>query len=206
LLILWRSISIQNSMVPRWLMQVLHPPQKFERPPFCNGWRYGVKRYGIEVTFNGMTSLLNFINIYHLVQKLLEEDTQTDGRTDRQTGDLISLTFLFEESRLRNEVYVNHTKFYWHWSSHLGPVMWGRTDTTKLLGAFGSFSVMHLKITKLNCVYRTFQNRNTWKGTENTAISISILCILLWLLASYTDDRSSVLHSIYFRHNIYLYL
>jgi hypothetical protein len=62
---------------------------------------YGIKMYGIEVTFNGMTPLLNFIKIYQLVQKLLGGDTQTDRRTDRQTGDLISLTFLFEESRLK---------------------------------------------------------------------------------------------------------
>jgi hypothetical protein len=27
----------QNLMVPRWLVQVLHPPQKYERPPFWNG-------------------------------------------------------------------------------------------------------------------------------------------------------------------------
>jgi hypothetical protein len=91
-------------MVPGWLVQVLHPPQKFERPPFCNGWRYGIKKYGIEVIFNGMTSLLNYITIYQLVQKLLGWDTQTDRRTDRQTyrqtGDLTSLTFLFKESRL----------------------------------------------------------------------------------------------------------
>jgi hypothetical protein len=75
-------------MVRRWLVQVLHPPQKFERPPFCNGWSYGIKKYDVEVIFNGMTSLLNFIKIYQLVQKLLGGDTQTD----RQDGDLISLT------------------------------------------------------------------------------------------------------------------
>jgi hypothetical protein len=44
-----------------------------------------------------MTSLLNLTKIYQLVQKLLGRDT----RTDRQTGDLISLTFLFKESRLK---------------------------------------------------------------------------------------------------------
>jgi hypothetical protein len=81
-------------MVPRWLVQVLHPPQKFERPPFWNAWRYGINKYGVEVIINGMTSLLNFIIIYQLVQKLL-------GGTHRQTGDLISLTFLFKESRLK---------------------------------------------------------------------------------------------------------
>jgi hypothetical protein len=54
----------------------------------------GLKKYGIEVTFDRMTSLLNFIKIYQLVQKLLVGDTQTDRRTDRQAGDFISLTFL----------------------------------------------------------------------------------------------------------------
>jgi hypothetical protein len=47
-----------------------------------------------------MTSVLNFIKNYQLVQKVLGWDTQTDGRTDRQADDLISLTFLFKESRL----------------------------------------------------------------------------------------------------------
>jgi hypothetical protein len=47
-----------------------------------------------------MTSVLNFIKIYQLVQKLLGGDIQTD----RQTGDLISLTFHFKESRL-----IKHT-------------------------------------------------------------------------------------------------
>jgi hypothetical protein len=42
-----------------------------------------------------MTSLPNFIKIYKLVQKLLEGD--------RLTGDLISLSFLFRESRLIKE-------------------------------------------------------------------------------------------------------
>jgi hypothetical protein len=82
LFILWRSISIQNFMVSRWLVQVLHPPQKFESPPFWNGWSYGIKKHGIEVTFNGVTSLLNFMKIYELVQTLLGG---TDRRTDRQT-------------------------------------------------------------------------------------------------------------------------
>jgi hypothetical protein len=89
-------------MVPRWLVKVLHPPQKFVRPPFWNSWRYGIEKYGVEVIFNRMTSLLNFIKIYQLVQKLLGGDTQTD----RQTGDIISLTFLFKESRLKKRWHV----------------------------------------------------------------------------------------------------
>jgi hypothetical protein len=40
-------------------------------------WLYLMKlwgyNYGIEVTFNGITSLLNFMKIYQLVQKLLGE-------------------------------------------------------------------------------------------------------------------------------------
>jgi hypothetical protein len=44
--------------------------QKFERLPFWNVWRYGIKKYGVKVTFNGMTSLLNFIKIYQLVPNL----------------------------------------------------------------------------------------------------------------------------------------
>jgi hypothetical protein len=52
-------------------VQVLHPPQKFESPPFWNGWIHGITNYGVEVTFNDMTSLPNFIKIYQLVQKLM---------------------------------------------------------------------------------------------------------------------------------------
>jgi hypothetical protein len=36
-----------------------------------------LKKYGVEVTFNGMPSLLNFIKIYKLVQKLF------GGQADR---------------------------------------------------------------------------------------------------------------------------
>jgi hypothetical protein len=66
-------------------VKILHPPQKFKHPPFWNSWSYGTKKYGVEVTFNGMTSLLNFIKIYQLVQTLLGGHThrQTDRQTDR---------------------------------------------------------------------------------------------------------------------------
>jgi hypothetical protein len=33
--------------------------------------KYGIKKYGVAVTFNGIISLLNFIKIYQLVKKLL---------------------------------------------------------------------------------------------------------------------------------------
>jgi hypothetical protein len=52
-----------------------------------------------------MASLLNVIKIYQLVQKLLGgTQRQTDGQTDRQDGDLISLTFLFKESEAKKKV------------------------------------------------------------------------------------------------------
>jgi hypothetical protein len=57
----WRSISIHSFMVPRWPAQVLHPPQKFERPPFCNSWSYGIGKYGFWITFSGIISIPNFL-------------------------------------------------------------------------------------------------------------------------------------------------
>jgi hypothetical protein len=64
-----------------------------------------------------MTSILNFIKIYQLVQKLLGG---THRQTDRQTGDLISFTFRFKERRLkickcstfRNAVQCSSTRAY----------------------------------------------------------------------------------------------
>jgi hypothetical protein len=69
----------------------LHPRQKFERQPFTNDWSYGIKNYRSQVTFNSTTSLLKFINIL-IGSKMLGGYTQTD----RQNGDLISLTFPFK--------------------------------------------------------------------------------------------------------------
>jgi hypothetical protein len=57
-------------MALRLLVQILHSPQKFERPPFWKGCSYGIKNH-VEVIFNGMNSLLNFIKVYQLVQKLM---------------------------------------------------------------------------------------------------------------------------------------
>jgi hypothetical protein len=79
-------------LLPRWLVQV--PPQKSERPPFRNTCNYEIKNDSVEVTFSGMTSLLNVIKACQFVEKLLAEDTQTD----RQHGDLISHTFPSYES------------------------------------------------------------------------------------------------------------
>jgi hypothetical protein len=43
-------------------------------------WGYGFKNCGIEVTLGSMISLLKFMKICHLVQKLLVG--YTDGKTD----------------------------------------------------------------------------------------------------------------------------
>jgi hypothetical protein len=47
-----------------------------------------IKRYGVEVTFDGMTSLLNSIKIYKLVQKLGGR-----GHRDRMVISYASLSF-----------------------------------------------------------------------------------------------------------------
>jgi hypothetical protein len=69
---------LPNVIVQAWLVQVLHPPQKFETSQFKNGWKYIIKNYGVEVIFNGVICLLNIMKIYHLIQKLLVEDKQTN--------------------------------------------------------------------------------------------------------------------------------
>jgi hypothetical protein len=38
--------------------------------------------YGVEVTFNGMTSLLNFIKNLSIGSKVIRGHTQTDRQTD----------------------------------------------------------------------------------------------------------------------------
>jgi hypothetical protein len=63
-------------------VQVLHLLIGLNVLSFWNGYDYGIRNYGIEATFSGMTSLLNLIKIYQLVQKLV-------GGTDRK---VISLT------------------------------------------------------------------------------------------------------------------
>jgi hypothetical protein len=65
LFIFWKSISGPNFTDALWLVQVLHPP-------FWNGWRCGIKNYVVEVTFNCMSSLLNFI-------KNLPTGSEADG-------------------------------------------------------------------------------------------------------------------------------
>jgi hypothetical protein len=72
-------------------VQVLHSPQKFERPPCGNGCGYSIENYGIEVALNGMISPLNFIEIYQLIQTLMGV-----GGGERHTGGIvISLTYIF---------------------------------------------------------------------------------------------------------------
>jgi hypothetical protein len=48
----------------------LHPPPKFKRLPFRNCWSYEIKKYGVKVTFNAVTST-HFIEIHQSAQKLL---------------------------------------------------------------------------------------------------------------------------------------
>jgi hypothetical protein len=43
-----------------------------------SAWKCGIIKYDIEVIFSGMTSVLNFIIIWQLVQKLLGDIRRTD--------------------------------------------------------------------------------------------------------------------------------
>jgi hypothetical protein len=81
-------------MVPRWLVQVLHPHQKFERPPFWNGWRYGIKKYGVEVHFQWHDLPTEFHKNLPIGSKVIWGDTQTDGQTDRLVISWASFSFL----------------------------------------------------------------------------------------------------------------
>jgi hypothetical protein len=65
----------------------------------------GIKKYGLEVIFNDMTFLLNFIKSTNWFKSI-----RGKTRTDRQTGDLISLSFLFKESRLQREEKISWLK------------------------------------------------------------------------------------------------
>jgi hypothetical protein len=75
LFILWRPIRLQNSVVLRWVKLVLSSRQVLEPPPFWNACSYSVKNYGVEITFYGVTSLLNFIKSTNWIRSW--KDTQT---------------------------------------------------------------------------------------------------------------------------------
>jgi hypothetical protein len=87
------DISMQNFMVPRWLVQVLHPPQKFEHAPFWNGWRYGIK-----LRRRGHLQWHDFPTEFHknlpIALKVIREGEHTDGQTDRLEISQASLSFL----------------------------------------------------------------------------------------------------------------
>jgi hypothetical protein len=82
-------ISIQNVMVTRWLIQVLHPPQKFERPPLWNGWSYDIKVWG-----RGHHKWYGLLAQFHenvptgsdVISGEIQTYRQTDGLTDGQTA------------------------------------------------------------------------------------------------------------------------
>jgi hypothetical protein len=71
-------------------VHVLHPPQKFERPPFWYGCSYGIKK----IWRRGHHQWHDFPTEFH---KILPSASKVDSG-DRQTdGDLISLHFSFRK-------------------------------------------------------------------------------------------------------------
>jgi hypothetical protein len=54
----------------------------------------GLKKYGVEITFNVMTSLLNFVKSTNGLRNYWWGGGEnTDAQADRQHGDIISFTF-----------------------------------------------------------------------------------------------------------------
>jgi hypothetical protein len=72
----------QNTTFHGPMVQVLHPHQKFERPIFWNCWSYGIRKYGVDVTFSGMAPLLNFTKNVLIGSYVIREGTQTDRQTE----------------------------------------------------------------------------------------------------------------------------
>jgi hypothetical protein len=66
-----------------WLVHVLNPPQKFQPPPFENVRSYGIINCSIQVPFNGIICLPNFMNVFQPVQKLLVKHTQKNWWYDK---------------------------------------------------------------------------------------------------------------------------
>jgi hypothetical protein len=114
------SFSQKNGLNKSFLsfeVQVLQAPQKFEHPPFWNGLSYGVKSITLRLFLMAWptkwisqknTNCFKFIKGGH-----------TGRLMDRQHNDLISLTFLFEESRLKTmKIVCNKIPTKSRWISH----------------------------------------------------------------------------------------
>jgi hypothetical protein len=80
-----------------------------------HGWISKNRRYDVDVAFKGKTLLLNFIQIYEFVQKLLGKlsdagKTHTAWQTVRQTKYLSHMpNFTFKESTLKRYLGFNFT-------------------------------------------------------------------------------------------------
>jgi hypothetical protein len=72
---------------------------------------YGIKKYGVEAIFNGMTYLLNFKKSTKCLE-IIKEDIQADR--DRRNGDLTNFIFIFKETMLKSHA---HTKVWDAFSS-----------------------------------------------------------------------------------------
>jgi hypothetical protein len=69
LLVLSRPISVQHCVVPRWLFELLHPTQEFERPPFWNEYTVSKGMTSRPASMTCVAFILNVIKDYWLVQK-----------------------------------------------------------------------------------------------------------------------------------------
>jgi hypothetical protein len=72
-------------------------------------WSYGIRNYGFNVSSSGITSLLNFIKIYQLVQKFIGGGGEGDRQTHREGGYFISLLFSFRKESRLNMLHLSKT-------------------------------------------------------------------------------------------------
>jgi hypothetical protein len=76
------------------------PPHKFVRPPCWYFWMYEIEEYDFTVAPNGMTPILNFIQIRPAVLEL----NHTDRQTDMTSPAFISCTSSKERMKVNNIV------------------------------------------------------------------------------------------------------
>jgi hypothetical protein len=79
------------------LVQILHPPHKSECLPFWNGWRHGSESLVSRSPSMTWPHPTEFHKDRLISSKII------GGGGYRQNSDLISLTFLFKDNRLKTE-------------------------------------------------------------------------------------------------------
>jgi hypothetical protein len=68
----------------------------------------GITKYCFEVPLNGITSVPNFMKIYHAVQKILVGDTQTDKPVFGNRLKMYEDSIILSEIKCKSETKSKH--------------------------------------------------------------------------------------------------